>query len=463
MSLRALYIQPAASFGGAERQAAQNIRLLPEFGVEVLPVVGPGRQIVDFLEDAGVDRFIFRPDFPHDKKAPRDVFQQAMLIANYVQSFVHLVDAIETEARRFGADLLYASRPFAWVLAGVVGERMGLPVVWRAGTHFEHWSQPALLSMFAKIRPPKAVVYTSSAIRSAIGEKVRAPAFVIHNGVDTDRFNAKRRVPSLRGELRIAGNAPVIGFVGRISPEKGTALLLDTCRELAARVPNVKLLLAGDSGWRGKLEEALAQNGLSKMVRILGFVREVERVYATADVVISTSAAEGCPNAILEAMAMGRAVAATSVGGTTEIIRDGVDGLLLPPGDARAFAEAVAGLIASPERRKMLGAQAAKKVAQHFSLRSQVARLSEVLHFVTGRELALPHVDHVDQMDPARMEAPLEHLEEARQAKSVGLAARRQRRAQSVRNAAGRRTVSTSRIAREVVEPAAPVAAGEGG
>ena len=390
MGLRALYIQPAASFGGAERQAAQNIRLLPEFGVEVLPVVGPGRQIVDFLEDAGVERFIFRPDFPQDKKAPRDALQQAMLIANYVQSFVHLADAIETDARRFGADLLYASRPFAWVLAGVVGRRLGVPVVWRAGTHFEHWSHPMLLSLLAKARPPSAVVYTSAAIRNAIGAKLSAPAFVIHNGVDTERFSAARRVPSLRGDLRIPAGAPVIAFVGRISPEKGTGLLIDACRELKARVPNLRLLLAGDSGWRGKLEEALAQNGLSKMVRILGFVRDVERVYATADVVISTSAAEGCPNALLEAMAMGRAVAATSVGGTTEIVRDGVDGVLVPPGDARAFAEAVAGLIASPGRRQALGAAAAQQVVAHFSLRSQVERLGEILHWVAGREMAQP-------------------------------------------------------------------------
>src|SRR5690348_10952986 len=88
--LRALYIQPAASFGGAERQAAQNIRLLPRFGVEVLPVVGPGRQIVEFLEDAGVGRYVVREDFPHDPKAPRDAQQRAALLAEYVRAFFRL-------------------------------------------------------------------------------------------------------------------------------------------------------------------------------------------------------------------------------------------------------------------------------------------------------------------------------------------------------------------------------------
>src|SRR5947209_4691309 len=167
MALRALYIQPAASFGGAERQAAQNIRLLPRFGVEVLPVVGPGRQIVEFLEDAGVHRYLLREDFPHDRKAPRDTRERAALLADYVRSVFRVATELVAETRRFGADVIFASRPFAWVMGSIVGARLGLPVVWRAGTHFEHWSHAPLLSAFSRLAPPSAVVYTSSAILRA--------------------------------------------------------------------------------------------------------------------------------------------------------------------------------------------------------------------------------------------------------------------------------------------------------
>ncbi len=161
--VRALYLLPAASFGGAERQAAQSMGLLPRFGVEVVPMVGPGRRIVEFLEDAGVERCLFRDDLPDDPKAPRGAAARARLVGHYVRSYFRLVEGLRVEARRQRAEVVLASRPFAWVVAGMVGRSLELPVVWRAGTHFEHWVQPPLLRGFARRWPPRAVVYTSRA------------------------------------------------------------------------------------------------------------------------------------------------------------------------------------------------------------------------------------------------------------------------------------------------------------
>src|SRR5262245_3844025 len=111
--LRTLYLLPAASFDGAERQAAQSMRLLPRFGVDVVPVVGPGRRIVEFLEDADVRGSHFREDLPEDPKAPRSLAERARLVTRYVRSYYRMLDALEVVARRERVDLVFASRPFA--------------------------------------------------------------------------------------------------------------------------------------------------------------------------------------------------------------------------------------------------------------------------------------------------------------------------------------------------------------
>jgi len=386
-SLRILYLQPASSFGGAERQGAQAMGLLPRFGVEVLPVVGPGREILAFLEDAAVPHWLHRPDLPHDRKGPRDARAKAALWSDYVRAFFRLRRDLAEEARSRRCALVFASRPFAWTVAGAIGARVGVPVVWRAGTRFEHWAHEPALRFLSRLHPPRAVVYTSEAVRRGLSPSVGAPAFVVHNGVDVARFAGARATRSLRGELGL-GDAPVVALAARIAPEKGTALLVEVCLLLRRLVPGVRVLVAGDSGWRPLLARAFADAGLDGTALLLGFVREVERVYATADVVLSTSSDEGCPNALLEAMAMARAVVATRVGGTVEIVRDGTDGLLAPSGDARAIADHVAGLLASPSRRASLGEAAAASVRARFAVDKQVERLATILHWAAAADEA---------------------------------------------------------------------------
>lgn len=416
--LRALYIQPAASFGGAERQAAQNIRLLPRHGIDVLPVVGPGREIVEFLEDAARDsaaaqagadeadptaRYLLCDALPDDPNGPRGPLARARMVSRYIAWYFRVADEVEAAARRHRSQLIFASRPFAWTIAARLGRRLGLPMVWRIGTHFEHWTHPPLLRFLLSRRRPEAVVYTSAAILRAVQPVLPAPSFVIHNGVDTQRFSPARRLPAARAALGLAPGVPIVGFVGRLAPEKGTELLLEVAARLRERVPRVQVLVAGDSGWRPALEARLAERRLGGTVRLLGFVRDIESVYAASDVVISTSEAEGCPNAVLEAMAMGRVVVATRVGGTAEILRDGTDGALVPAGAATELSAEVERLLAEPERRMALGQAAARHVAERFSLEAQVRRLAEVVWWAARREPPRHvEVQHVGVAQPAR-------------------------------------------------------------
>jgi glycosyltransferase involved in cell wall biosynthesis len=383
-----LYLQPAAAFGGAERQAAQTLALLPKFDIEPLALVGPGAQIVEFLADAGVDQFVWTGDFPDDPPSPSSARERARRVASYVRRHFGALDVIRREARRFRAEVVFASRPFAWVAGTMAAHRLGIPSVWRAGTSFNHPVETVLLGPFARQWRPAALVCNSRAVLRGIAPEVPAPAFLIPNGVDTDRFRAGRPLPSLRRELGIPDGAPVVAFVARLAPEKGLGLLVEVTARLAATVPGVRLLVAGDSAWRAPLEAAFARPRVAGVVRILGYVREVERVYDAADVVISTSTSEWCSNTLLEAMAMGRAVVATAVGGTREIVHDGEDGVLVPPGSARAFAASVAALLADERTRARLGAAAVARMRSDWSMQRQVARIADVIRWAATRSMA---------------------------------------------------------------------------
>ncbi len=382
--MRLLYLQPSSSFGGAERQAAQLMALLPRHGIEVVPMVGPGREMSAFLEDAGVTEYLFQRQFPDDTKAPRGALKKLLLGTDYMVSFARLVRTVARVAVEYRCDLLFASRPFAWILASIAGSWIGRPVVWRVGTQIDHVAQAMILRRFARILGPRIAIYTSHSVCAGIGPIVPCPALVVHNGVDVERFSLRRALPSLRDDLGIPMGAPVVALVARLAPEKGTDLLVKSCRRLRDRVPSLKVLVAGDSGWRAQFERSYEEAGLRSTVQLLGFVRNVERVYAAADVVVSTSSEEGCPNAVLEAMAMERAVVATNVGGTRELIQHGRDGVLVSAGDVEGLADSVITLLRSTPRRRALGSAARTTVLRRFALDRQVARVAQIVRWAGG-------------------------------------------------------------------------------
>src|SRR5262245_50910999 len=241
-ALRVLYLQPAAGFGGAERQAAQNIALLPTQGVEVVPFVGPGLPILQFLEDAGIDRVMFSRHFPDDPPTP-DRLTHLQRVPAYVRATLRILDDVACAARQHRCQLVFASRPFGWVAGGMAAQRIGLPAIWRAGTAFSHPWQKLALGPYARRWPPAALICNSSAVLRAVAPVVPAPAFLIENGVDCERFHPERKVASLRNQLGIAEGVPVVAFAARLAPEKGLGLLIDLASRLRALVPGVRLLV----------------------------------------------------------------------------------------------------------------------------------------------------------------------------------------------------------------------------
>jgi len=191
---------------------------------------------------------------------------------------------------------------------------------------------------------------------------------VIYNGVAPAQAVAGGETQKCRVELGISGRCPVLGVVGSLYPVKGHRFLLEAMPEVIQRWPQAVLLMIG----RGELEPALKEQaerlGIGRNVKFLGMRQDIPRLLSVVDLVILPSISEGLSLALLEAMAFGKPVVATRVGGNPELIDDGRTGLLVQPEDARDLAAGILRLLSNPGMMREFGRQGAERVRKCFSL-----------------------------------------------------------------------------------------------
>jgi glycosyltransferase involved in cell wall biosynthesis len=188
--------------------------------------------------------------------------------------------------------------------------------------------------------------------------------YVIPNGVEIASRNLIERKPR---SSRIS-----LLYLGRLSEEKDPSNLLKAMAELRKRNLDVELVLAGDGPERGNLETQKSELGLSDSVALPGYIGDVSHLLANADILVSPSRTECMPNSILEAMGSGVPVVGTDVGGVGEMIRNGIDGLLCPPRDSKALADAIERLIADASLAKRLAESARDRVLNEFSFKQHM-------------------------------------------------------------------------------------------
>ena len=223
-------------------------------------------------------------------------------------------------------------------------------------------------------RVTDAIIAISPAIRADLLNTYRigrAEQYrIVPLGFDLSAFAAvdeaaRRRA---RAELQIAADAPVLATVGRLTAIKNYSLLLDAAQSVAARFPNLVVLLAGDGELRADLEAQAARLGISANLRFLGWRRDLPTIYAATDVFALTSRNEGTPVALIEAMAAGVPGVSTDVGGVGDVIANSTMGIKVPLDDPRALATAVERLLADTEQRRRMGDMARAHVLARYDI-----------------------------------------------------------------------------------------------
>jgi glycosyltransferase involved in cell wall biosynthesis len=226
------------------------------------------------------------------------------------------------------------------------------------------WSERALALVTDRI------ITISASQRDEIVREFRvAPAAkvdVVPLGLELRSLVVQALDRSLRTELGFDGQDVVFGFVGRFAPIKNLSLLVRAFSMVVNKTQKAKLVLVGGGECRVTLENLVAELRLGNSVRFLGWRSDLSKIYGAMDVVVLSSLNEGTPVALIEAMAAGRPVVATRVGGIADLVRDGETGFLVPSGDVRALGEAMARLILAPAERAAVGAVAQREVAGKF-------------------------------------------------------------------------------------------------
>jgi glycosyltransferase involved in cell wall biosynthesis len=220
-------------------------------------------------------------------------------------------------------------------------------------------------------RRVKQIVVPSSELRDSMAGLLRLSSGrfrVIENGVDVDRFHPGAPTPEERTALGLPPEGPLVGAAGRLVPSKGYPVLLRAFAQAAARVPEAKLVIAGDGPLRGELATLAEGLGLNGRVSFLGSRTDMPAVYRALSAFASTSEMEGLSNVLLEAMASGVPPVVTRVGGAGRVVTEGEDGLLVAPGDGDAVAAALERVLAEPGLGARLGQAARATIQREFSL-----------------------------------------------------------------------------------------------
>jgi glycosyltransferase involved in cell wall biosynthesis len=230
-------------------------------------------------------------------------------------------------------------------------------------------------------------VYSVSA---ALRESMIAEGFpplginVIHNGIEPGPRPTAADRRAARYHLGVWGDAVVVGTVARLDPVKNLELLIEGFAGLRSWVPRSVLVIVGDGPERAKLETCARQAGVADAVRFLGNRTDVRRVLPAFDIYANTSISEGVSLTILEAMAAAVPVIATRVGGTPEVVENGITGLLVPARDQRRLTAALIELSCSPDLRRAIGDAGRERIEQRFTIDRMVEQYAAVYSGLAG-------------------------------------------------------------------------------
>jgi glycosyltransferase involved in cell wall biosynthesis len=337
------------SMGGSEMLACRLARGLLRQGTyapRLYSVCGSG-PLTEVLPEQGI------PCLPFTKRGRLDIRLLVLLAQEFRRRRIRLV-----HTHHLG-QLLYG---------GLAGRLAGARVI-----HTEHEfytlnrrRSQRLLRVLAACS--ERVTTVAQPVERFLRDQVRIPPWklvTIPNGVQLELFRSV--APVERSALGWNDTDLIIGCVARLQPEKGHAVLLEAFRQVRTRVPSARLLLVGDGDERSTLAGMAESWNFNGAIRFLGSRDDIPQLLSTCDIVALASFHEGQPMALLEAMAARRAVVATSVGGVPDLVHHGKTGLLVPPGDAPALAEALGRLLQDERLRSRLADEACGEVQERFS------------------------------------------------------------------------------------------------
>jgi len=203
---------------------------------------------------------------------------------------------------------------------------------------------------------------------------------VIYNGIDVDDWPPRGPAPEILAEFAVPPDAPVVGIVAMLRPEKDHPAFLRAAKRLVERLPAARFFVVGEGSERPELERLARELGLAEQVHFMGRRTDVAALMSTFDVcVLSSYTVETFPMAFLEAMAMERPLVGTRVGGVPEMIEEGRNGFLVPPREPEALSDALFRVVSDRDVARTMGRESRQLVRERFSVDRMVRDTEQLI------------------------------------------------------------------------------------
>ncbi len=354
--------------GGGESHLLSLVENLDRDRFEPVVLSFTEGPMVDRLKAMGVKTQVIYTERPFDvTKWPA--------VKDFIQS--ENVDLVHAHGTRASSNTLWAAK------------KLGLPLIYTIhGWSFHNDQNPLVRRLrilgerWITSRSAVNIAVSASNRQSGLEQIPKLEAMVINNGIDQQKFSPVRAFKNIREELSIPGGAMVVLFIARFTSHKQPLTLIRAFKEALAVNPDLYLLMVGDGDERAAGIQLVKELGLEDRANLQPFRQDVPDVLAAADIFVLPSLWEGLPIGLLEAMAMGKAVVATRVDGTREVLVDGDNGLMTEPGDIKALAGAILKLSADEALRKSLSNKAIATVQQRFNAAVMTREIENVYSHV---------------------------------------------------------------------------------
>jgi glycosyltransferase involved in cell wall biosynthesis len=282
-------------------------------------------------------------------------------------------------ARLHEVDVLHAHMPKSHVLAAITGSLIHKPVV--ATVHGMHVTAHEL--GVARVAKSHLITNCQETYIQALALGVPSRKVnLFHNGVDTEAFQPGKSRKKFRDLLNVPVGAPLVGFVGRLEPEKGPDLFLRGAGYIHDILPDVHFAIVGEGSMLKKLKQMTRQMRLEQHVHFANWSANTAEVYPAFSLVAHSSRSDGTSLVLLEAMACGKPVVGMAVGGVREMIENEHTGMLVEPNDPEALGNQIVQLLEQPKLLKGMGTAARKRVEEHFNAKINAHKTAALLKYV---------------------------------------------------------------------------------
>jgi glycosyltransferase involved in cell wall biosynthesis/O-antigen/teichoic acid export membrane protein len=399
----AIIVVSSEADGGAARSAFLLARDLPHAGI---------RPFVALHREGPLSRRLAAHGIPFEvvEELPEDLMRRpgrpasVWAVPGNLRALARCVSRLRQLALREGAEILYGQGTWANIVSALAARGSNVGAVWHIRNDHRPLLKRLLMRGVARACAVRAIVAVSRSAAAPL-EGLPMPLHVVENGADLSVSDPARTAPDdLRGRLGIPRDAVVAGYAGRLLPHKGIDVLMEAARLAMRRAPSLHLVILGGNPThtgrdvRAELSERAASFGLADRIHLPGWVGDVERALAGLDVaVVPSTCRECCSRALIESLVLGIPVVATRIGGNPELLRDGEDGLLVPPGDPEGLADALVTLATDAARRGDMAARALEE-RRRFDSRAVARRAAAVLRTAAAGYVRLP-----DAWEPAEV------------------------------------------------------------